>query len=182
VADPLRALTVHQPWAWALAGGWKPVENRDWPPPPWMLGKPLAIHAGRQYDGEAAAELAAGRELLGLPIAPPKPSEIALGQIVAVARIAGAVFVAETEESRPGELLRPKLEVRRILGNVAPGRAAELAASPWSCGPFLWVLEDVVRIDPPVPCRGFQKLWTVPTQITDVVRERYREARARSAA
>ena len=71
-----------------------------------------------------------------------------------------------------------RAEVRRILGNVTPARAAEVAASRWACGPFLWVLEDVVRIDPPVPCRGFQKLWTVPTEITDVVRERYRAARS----
>jgi hypothetical protein len=172
---------VHQPWSWALSIGAKPVENRDWPPPSRLFGKPLAIHAGRQFDGEAADFLAKNRPAFGLADPLPKPSEIALGHVVAVARLAGAVFVAEVEEARPGEPLSRKLEVRDIRGTVTPARAAELAASPWAAGPFLWVLEDVVRIDPPVPCRGFQKLWTVPPAITDVVRERFVVARRRSA-
>jgi hypothetical protein len=30
-ADQMRALTVRSPWAWAIARGWKPVENRGRP-------------------------------------------------------------------------------------------------------------------------------------------------------
>lgn len=32
-----------------------------------------------------------------------------------------------------------------------------------------WVLVDVVRIDPPIPCRGNQKLWRVPEEITNAL-------------
>lgn len=40
---PLRALSVRQPWAWALAEGHKPVENRTWDTP--FRGR-FALHAG----------------------------------------------------------------------------------------------------------------------------------------
>lgn len=60
VADDLRhvfagdaeldALTVWQAWAWAIVAGHKPIENRDWPPPPQLSGRWLAIHAGARVD------------------------------------------------------------------------------------------------------------------------------------
>jgi hypothetical protein len=165
---PLLALTVHQPWAWALAGGWKPCENRDWPPPPSVLGHYLAIHAGRQYDEAAARELVEHAELLRLPGPPPGAAHIALGAIVAVGRVAGAVLVDEVEGH---------LAVQKVLGEVPRERAAELARSPWASGPWLWVLDSVVQLAEPVPCRGLQKVWTVPPPVADVVRERYRAAR-----
>ena len=39
----MKALTVHQPWAWAIAEGYKDIENRTWPTK--YRGK-LLIHAG----------------------------------------------------------------------------------------------------------------------------------------
>jgi hypothetical protein len=164
---PLLALTVHQPFAWALAGGWKPVENRDWPPPPGTVGRWLAIHAGRQYDETAAADLAENIEYLGLPSAPPSGSKIALGAIVAVARLVGAVQVRQDELGN--------LEVVKVLGDIV-AHAAAAASSPWARGEWLWVLSDVVAIEP-VPCLGRQKIWTVPSTVADQVRERFRAAR-----
>lgn len=39
-----RALSVRQPWAWALVSGHKPVENRDWRTD---YRGPLVIHSGK---------------------------------------------------------------------------------------------------------------------------------------
>lgn len=44
---PLRAITVQQPWAWAIAAGHKDVENRTWGTD---YRGPLAIHAGKTWD------------------------------------------------------------------------------------------------------------------------------------
>lgn len=47
--NPMRIITVHQPWAWALATGEKRVENR----PRNIAGSyrgQVAIHAGKQLD------------------------------------------------------------------------------------------------------------------------------------
>lgn len=47
IAPPLRALTVKQPWAWAILHAGKRVENRPCVP---GAARPLLIHAGRSVD------------------------------------------------------------------------------------------------------------------------------------
>ena len=42
------ALTVKQPFAWAIVAGVKDVENRSWRPPRGLIGKRIWIHAGSQ--------------------------------------------------------------------------------------------------------------------------------------
>lgn len=46
----MKALTVRQPWAWAIARGHKPIENRSWAP---TYRGPLAIHAAAKWDDDA---------------------------------------------------------------------------------------------------------------------------------
>lgn len=43
----LRALTVRQPWAWAIIHGGKDIENRSWNT---KHRGPLVIHAGMGFD------------------------------------------------------------------------------------------------------------------------------------
>lgn len=176
----LAALTIRQPFAWAIAIGAKPVENRDWPPPAWLFGRSLAIHAGRQYDELGAQELAANLQALGLPAAPPPPAQLVQGAIVAVVTVVGAI---ETEASYTEDDLGVRvLRRKKVLGDVSLQQADELVASPWASGPWLWVLRQVVRIDPPVPCRGLQRIWHVHRDQLPDVRERYRAAVATKEA
>lgn len=46
----MRALTIKQPWADAIAHGEKRCENRTWEPPKKHLGTRILIHAGVAYD------------------------------------------------------------------------------------------------------------------------------------
>lgn len=55
VATRIPALTVHNPWAAAIAYGGKSVENRSWPPPPKLIGGRLFIHAGKAQDRHGVA-------------------------------------------------------------------------------------------------------------------------------
>ena len=48
-AEPLRILTIRQPWAWAIIHGGKNVENRSRNIAGNYRG-PVAIHAGRAFD------------------------------------------------------------------------------------------------------------------------------------
>lgn len=48
----MRALSIRQPWAWAITYGWKPVENRKWST---RYRGPVAIHAGLREETEAVA-------------------------------------------------------------------------------------------------------------------------------
>ena len=45
-------LSVQEPWASLIVGGWKPMENRTWPPSPSQLrpGDWLCVHASKKLD------------------------------------------------------------------------------------------------------------------------------------
>ncbi|MFD7615713.1 hypothetical protein [Streptomyces sp. NPDC059802] len=49
----MKALTIRQPWAGAIAHQTKRVENRTWKLPPKHLGSRILIHAGAQLDKSA---------------------------------------------------------------------------------------------------------------------------------
>lgn len=44
----MQAITIRQPWAWAIVQGAKDIENRSWNT---RFRGTLAIHAGKGYDG-----------------------------------------------------------------------------------------------------------------------------------
>jgi hypothetical protein len=44
----------------------------------------------------------------------------------------------------------------------------------WFTGPFGWILESPVILDRPVPCRGYQGLWTLPPLVEMDVAEQCR--------
>lgn len=91
-APKILGLTLHQPWATAIAHGGKRVENRS--QRPWCpIGTYLAIHAGKALDRAAVRELR--REGIALPDQLPSMA------IVAVARLAGVV-----EEAPEGDQAR----------------------------------------------------------------------------
>jgi ASCH domain len=73
----LRALSIRQPWAWAVAAGHKRVENRTWST---SYRGPLAIHAARVLERHASATVA---RLAGEPV----PEGLALGAVIAVAHL-----------------------------------------------------------------------------------------------
>jgi hypothetical protein len=83
----IRGLTLHRPWSWCISHAGKRVENRDWPAPPWASGNFLAVHGGKTYDEDAAADLCEAG------IAVPAAADCPEG-IVAVCQIADCVTAA----------------------------------------------------------------------------------------
>jgi hypothetical protein len=132
----LRALTIKQPWASAIAYGTKTVENRSWEPPRLPGGQELAIHAGKSSDVGAWP-----------PIGQFWDASQPLGAILAVATLAGCHDWDECENP-DGSL-----------------------CTPWSQRfQWHWQISNVRPLAEPVPCRGFQKLWTVPDEAEAAVR------------
>lgn len=80
--QPVRLLSVRQPWADALAAGVKPVENRRWSTPyrGWVL-----LHAPLTYDPDGAAFCR------GLGFDPLGPGEAARGGVIGAARLVDVV-------------------------------------------------------------------------------------------
>jgi hypothetical protein len=153
IQQPLRALTIHQPWAWFIAQGYKPIENRSWAPPASIVGCHVAIHASKRWNaGEVISDLNwawieklfPASERGGTQEQFLARLQAQCGHVVAVARLAGSV-----RES----------------------------SSRWFFGPIGWQLEDVVAIEP-VACRGAQGLWALPPDVHVTVRERYGRARS----
>lgn len=75
----MKALTLWQPWAWAIAAGHKKVENRGFAPK-FMIGERFAIHAGKTYDPAVLVEIC--REF-----AIEMPNKMVTSAIVAVATL-----------------------------------------------------------------------------------------------
>jgi hypothetical protein len=150
----LVALTLTPPWSWAVAEGFKPLENRTWPTKRrgWV-----AIHAGQVGGGARRQEFIGARFTLESmmvdagytdPVAHAVPNHYVMGAIVAIARIVDCV------SSRPTE--------RRL--------------APWWIGPYGFVLEDVIRLPKAISCRGMLGFWPVPhpvrIAVTDQVNTR----------
>jgi hypothetical protein len=67
----MKALSIQQPWAWAIVVGGKDIENRDWYTN--IRGR-ILVHCGKQFDFGAVAFL----EEMGLHV----PSDLPTGGIV----------------------------------------------------------------------------------------------------
>lgn len=147
----MKALTLIQPWAWAIAHAGKRTENRSWAPPASIIGHQIAIHAGKKYDGLAAKEIIYSR--LGTP---PSKSVCARGAVVAVATVVGW--------RHPGH------------GGVG-GSGITIEDDPWWGGPdcVAWLLDGVRALRHPVPCAGQLGLWQLPAAVEAEVLQQIRD-------
>ena len=154
----MKALTLRQPWAYAVTHLGKRVENRTWEPPASAIGEDIALHAGRTDDVGAIRAI---REA-GLwrdpavdpanPYAEPYPR----GAIVAVVRIAGWTEKDGISITVEGEDVHEE----------------EILESPWYRDDVGILFRNVRVLATPVPCKGALGLWTVPADVEAIVRAR----------
>ncbi len=138
----MKALSLTQPWASAVAIEIKQWETRSWPT---SFRGEVAIHAAKGFPAWAK-EFArfSGRDYEDLP----SVMEIPLGKIVCIANL---VDCQRTENVR-GKLSRCEQE----WGDYADGR-------------FAFKLENVRVLKAPVAVRGALGFWTVPFDETNEV-------------
>ena len=126
---PKLALSVRQPWAWAIiyASPPKDIENRDWrkPNPGLDFRGPVCIHASSGMTRDEYED--AGETINDITKA-----EVPLARDLARGAIIGVVDVVDV--------------VRASL-------ADRLSVSPWFFGPVGLVLRNA-RAVAPIPCRG----------------------------
>jgi hypothetical protein len=149
--DPvIRGLTLKHPWTWAVLELGKNIENRQWQPPLEMIGQHIAIHGGVA------------------PTSRPAWNEVREDVSVIYEGILRKLPQADQERLRdyfarefPGKNNHKGTEI--VLEEVIrPGIVA------------------VVRLENPVPCRGAQKLWTLPDDVLERVRTEYRLGKAKA--
>lgn len=157
----LKALTVLQPWASAIALGQKRIETRS---RPISYRGPLLIHAGKGLRGQAFDD-----EIMRPHFRPVLKSfsgnrlaaaaHIPKGAIVAVAQLIGC---RRAEDFAVGKTERfPRAWTTDLLFECT---AQELALGDFSPGRFGWVLADVKPLPRPIPCSGKQGLWNADPQ------------------
>jgi hypothetical protein len=129
----VKALTVRQPWAWAIVHGGKDVENRVWST---SYRDTLAIHAGLEHAGDEAFEAVA--KLADMP------PLLNLGMVVGIVELVDVHEASAEVEVEPGLV------------------AAACCKSPWaqSDGWYHWVLSDPKPLRPKRR-KGALGLWAV---------------------
>lgn len=137
----MRALTVRQPWSWAIIHGGKNIENRDWGQPS-LTGR-IAIHAGLTQDEGGYPAI---RRILDLDT---------LG-VCRVAEAAVCGFIVGTVEV---------VRIHRAYMMLGDDGLMVSCHRPWGMPTrFHWELANP-RPCEPIPCRGALGLWTVPDDI-----------------
>jgi hypothetical protein len=177
----MRALTVWQPFASLIVGAppsydaeptppQKPVENRDWAAPRWLLGERIAIHAGKAMSGDVLESFydIFKAKVFGEVRAPyAKPSLFPLGAVVGVAtldRVIGPLAPRLIYEDRFEDVPQATID---SWGLDADGLR-------WFVGRFGWVFRDRRHLREPVPCKGAQGIWSLTPEDAARVEEQLR--------
>lgn len=142
----MKALTLWRPWSWAIVHGPKRIENRDWKPPEWLVGKRLLIHGGKTYDRDGATFIGERLREYGRHV--PTHREVMTEGVLGACTVLGYM-------ARKGD----------GFGFSTPEARAAFDADPlqggWFFGEYGWVLGDVVAFPEPLACKGKQGLWEV---------------------
>ena len=137
----MKAITLYQPYAYAIVVGLKGNETR---PRKTNIRGRVAIHAGKRdawktgmIDPENLAKIEAIlSESQGLPSS--LPAKLDYGAVIGTVEIV---------DCKPVEEVLPTLTEReRLLGDYSPGR-------------FAWILKDPIMFDKPIPATGKQGWW-----------------------
>jgi hypothetical protein len=154
--DRIPALTVFQPWSFALAMGWKPVENRG-SRLPFRPGEVAAIHAGKTWDH-------------GVRL-PEGPHRAELERIKAAAR--------EGRDEPALRLFRPSAVLCLVRFTAVHDASQCLTGPP---GPARWCtswsmpaqfhheVTLLAALSEPVPCSGNRGKWYLPDDVESAVR------------
>jgi hypothetical protein len=156
VRVPEYALTLLQPWAWAVFHAGKDVENRIWwtnyRGPVWLTS---SQRTSRTYYRNACAVL---RDRAG--IVAPAYEELCFGHVLGLVQIVDCILPGggvSAGVDRPRDARRLYLEHGRL-----DGVPHALHPARWHFeDQYGYVLKGVVPLARPVPCDGHQRLWRV---------------------
>lgn len=89
----MKAISIKQPWAWAILHAGKNVENRTWKT---NYRGPVLIHTGKKFDREGAEWLVSNRDRLGIEMVPDSPKFLPMGGIVGRISITNMVMAYDS--------------------------------------------------------------------------------------
>jgi len=135
----MKAISIRQPWAYAIVMGYKPVENRK---ARWSLRGPTWIHAGKAEDVKS------------------------FGYVFdLIADQTGAALAdvrADYHSRREGASA-----VGGIVGMASIIDCVQGHPSKWWAGPYGLLMRDPVPLRAAVPCRGELAAFDIPDAIDE---------------
>ena len=137
MGEMIPCLSLWEPWASLWMRGPKVHETRHWPAPEKLVGRRIVVHAAKKRIKPEDLEPDL-RELLSSVPGMPLQYGMALGTGV-LARC------ARTEDTEPAS------DADRVAGN-------------WASGRYAWRMEDRITFPEPIPLRGRQGIFYVPTE------------------
>lgn len=156
------AITLYEPYAFAIGNHLKQFETRSWAAPKHAIGRPIAIHAAKNVDmiGWLANEaryaaklrLEVDAEMLGY-----RPM---LYHILSATNLTPAEFVASSI-FHPGCVVALGVLQECIPMTpefIAAQSPQEIAFGDWQVGRYAWRINSISRIKP-IPTRGAQGVW-----------------------
>lgn len=169
----MRALTVRQPWAWAIIHGGKDVENRSRNIAGSYRG-PVAIHAGVSvedlhdvYDSRVAEALRRAQTAVRRTVG----EHLDFGAIIGVAYLLNVHTPDVCWATSMADVIDLYQHDREAFDALPDSGAGGVAGKVRLCSP--WAQHNdgyhLVLANPrpcePIPCRGALGLWTVPEDI-----------------
>lgn len=171
----MKAISLWQPWASAMALGSKTIETRHWPT---NVRGPVAIHAAQrkvkneldflgycvEWKGALAPYLHEDLNdysfLLDLPF----------GAIVAVGHLADCLPVELIDEEGDYDLDKNHFAEARYVRNKEMRvvcRWQERQMGDYSCGRFGWIFSGVFPLREAIPFKGKQGFFEVPDELLE---------------
>lgn len=154
----MKALSLWQPWASAIAVGAKYIETRSWST---TYRGPLAIHAAKRYNAEEMALAANERRWKGA-LTEYVSEEMDIVEMYSLP-LGAIVATCELTDCRPSDAFA--LEELNDMRKNDTGEWCQSQMGDFSVGRFGWVLQNIQRLPEPVPFRGRQQLFNIPDDL-----------------
>jgi len=134
----MKAISLWQPWASAMALGWKKNETRHWST---KHRGPLLIHAAKKVIGWPSLDIQSMFDEIAF-----QPSDLPRGVILC------KVDLVDCQKTFIHN--RPR-GVEGIFGDYTPGR-------------FMWITEKIEVFNDPIPFKGSQGFFNVPEDLLNI--------------
>ena len=160
----MKAISIWQPWASAIAIGAKRFETRSWET---RYRGPLLIHASKRCVQDEMIQVKCSwtwcgvLRPLGLSMGGmERPEEfLPFGKIIAIANLVDCRAAGELTLQEVGEWRFPAGEENKIFA------WNEGILGDFTLGRFAWQLDDVRQLKRPIDFRGAQGLFEVPDEL-----------------
>jgi hypothetical protein len=170
--NQLLALTVAQPWPWAICELGKRLENRSWTDPRLVPGQWLAIHGGKvPPEGESQRRLEFEDSVLTI---------VENHSIFGVIPITFLEYEGIVAVCQVGRIFKPYEELEGLSALKQRGWRARNESGEED--QFAWMLENLSVLKSPVKVPGKQGLWPVTGDVLEQVRAEVRILQAERKA